>query len=159
KPSASVANIRGGSHAVIFDTDSMPGPRSTFTATGFPSRSSNTAGTNQDDIPGPVAMACQTSSGVPGSSTSNWTDRRPEASFVTLMMAPRNRIFAAKGAPRPPGDESRNANVARENAPGGEDFNDPARQPANVLASAYLVPHSTADLFSPYLSFFSRFPS
>src|SRR5262249_34696780 len=55
---------------------------------GFPSRSSNSAGTSQDEIPGPVAMACQTSSGVPGTSTSTWTDRRPDGSFFTLMLAP-----------------------------------------------------------------------
>jgi len=56
------------------------------------------------EMPGPVAMACQTSSGVPGTSTSTWTERRPEASFFTLMMAPWDRISAAEGAPRPPGD-------------------------------------------------------
>ena len=50
--------------------DSMPGPKFIFTATGFPPCSSNSVGTNQDEIPGPVAMACQTSSGVPGTSTS-----------------------------------------------------------------------------------------
>ena len=49
-----------------------PGRKFIFTATGFPSRSSNAVGTNQDEIPGPVAMACQTSSGVPGTSTSTW---------------------------------------------------------------------------------------
>ena len=47
----------------------MPGPKFIVTATGFPSRSSNSAGTNQDEMPGPVAIACQTSSGVPGTST------------------------------------------------------------------------------------------
>src|SRR5438093_327822 len=41
---------------------------------------------------------------LPGTSTSTWTERRPEASFFTLMMAPWIRIFAAKGGPRPPGD-------------------------------------------------------
>jgi hypothetical protein len=43
-------------------------------------------GTNHDDTPGPVAIACHTSSGVPGTSTSTWTQRRPEGSFFTLMM-------------------------------------------------------------------------
>src|SRR5262249_45521471 len=38
---------------------------------------------------------------LPGTSTSTWTERRPEASFFTLMMAPWNRVFAVKGAPRP----------------------------------------------------------
>src|SRR3954469_1302772 len=88
QPSPCAANIRGGSQVVTVERDSMPGPKSNFTATGFPSRSSNFAGTNQDEIPGPVAMACQTSSGVPGTSTSTWTERRPEASFLTLMTAP-----------------------------------------------------------------------
>src|SRR5215813_6462941 len=88
QPSASLANNRGGSQAVTTERDSMPGPKFNFAATGFPSRSSNSAGTNQADRPGPVAMACQTSSGVPGTSTSTWMERRPEASFFTLMMAP-----------------------------------------------------------------------
>src|SRR5947209_15728327 len=88
QPSPCPANVRGGSHFVIFAVDSMPGPKFIFTATGFPSCSSNSVGTNQDEIPGPVAMACQTSSGVPGTSTSTWMERRPEGSFFTLIMAP-----------------------------------------------------------------------
>src|SRR5262245_54968449 len=95
QPSDWEAHFRGGSQAVTAERDSMPGPKFNFTATGFPSRSSNSAGTNQDEIPGPVAMACQTSSGVPGTSTSTWTERRPDASFFTLMMAPWDRISAA----------------------------------------------------------------
>ena len=77
----------------------MPGPKFIVTATGLPSRSSNAAGTNQDEMPGPVAMACQTSSGVPGTSTSTWIERRPEASFFTLMMAPWEGTSSAGGAP------------------------------------------------------------
>src|SRR5271169_982589 len=88
QPGASAANLRGGSQAVTAELDSMPGPKSNFTATGFPSRISNSVGTNQDEIPGPVAIACQTSSGVPGTSTSTWIERRPDGSFFTLMMAP-----------------------------------------------------------------------
>src|SRR5271167_4637488 len=99
QPGDSAPYFRGGSQAVTAERDSMPGPKSNFTATGFPSRISNSVGTNQDEIPGPVAMACQTSSGVPGTSTSTCTERRPEASFFTLMMAPWNQIFAAEGAP------------------------------------------------------------
>src|SRR5262245_45117762 len=95
QPSASLVIIRGGSQAVTTERDSMPGPKVNFAATGFPSRSSNSAGTNQAEIPGPVAMACQTSSGVPGTSTSTWMERRPEASFFTLMTAPWDRISAA----------------------------------------------------------------
>ena len=79
-PSDWEAYFRSGSQAVTEERISMPGPKFIFTATGFRSRSSNSAGTIQDEIPGPVAMACQTSSGVPGTSTSTWTERRPEAS-------------------------------------------------------------------------------
>ena len=50
-----------------------------------PSRSSTSLGTNHEEMPGPVAMACQTSSGVPGTSTSASTERRPDASFFTGM--------------------------------------------------------------------------
>src|SRR5260370_14102488 len=102
QPSASLANIRGGSQAGPTERDSMPGPKFNVTATGFPSRSSNSAGQNQDEIPCPVAMACQTSSGVPGTSTSTWMERRPEGSFFTLMTAPWDWIFAAAGATPPP---------------------------------------------------------
>src|SRR6202451_2539987 len=106
QPGDSAPNLRGGSQVVTGELDSMPGPKFNFTATGFPSRSSNSVGTNQDEIPGPVAMACQTSSGVPGTSTSTCTERRPDASFFTLiiMTAPWDQISAAEGAPRPPGD-------------------------------------------------------
>src|SRR6202163_3045929 len=92
QPGDSATNLRGGSQTVTGERDSMPGPKFNVTATGFPSTSSNSVGTNQDEIPGPVAMACQTSSGVPGTSTSTWIERRPEASFFTLMMAPWDRI-------------------------------------------------------------------
>src|ERR1700683_5745146 len=101
QPGASAAKRRGGSQAVTTELDSMPGPKFNFTATGLPSRSSNSVGTNQDEIPGPVAMACQTSSGVPGTSTSTWTEWRPEASFFTLILAPWDRISAAEGGATP----------------------------------------------------------
>src|SRR5439155_25816656 len=99
QPSPCAANLRGGSQAVTTERDSMPGPKFNVTATGFPSRSSNSVGTNQDEIPGPVAMACQTSSGVPGTSTSTWTDRRPDGSFFTLMTVPRCGVAAAGDEP------------------------------------------------------------
>src|SRR5947199_7835121 len=52
QPSPCAANIRGGSHAVTTARDSMPGPKFIFTATGLPPCSSNSVGTNQDEIPG-----------------------------------------------------------------------------------------------------------
>src|ERR1700683_5567932 len=102
QPLASAAYFRGGSQVVTTERDSMPGPKFNVTATGFPSRSSNSVGTNHDERPGPVAMACQTSSTVPGTSTSTWTERRPDASFFTLMMAPYDGVSAAEGAPQLP---------------------------------------------------------
>src|SRR5215217_5272215 len=93
----SASNRWGGSQAVIVDSDSMPGPKSH--TTDPPTRSSTVAGTNQDEISGPVAMACQTSSGVPGTSTSASTDRRPDASFFTGMVAPPYANRAAAGVP------------------------------------------------------------
>src|SRR6516162_958068 len=105
QPAASLVIFRGGSQTVTTERDSMPGPKFNFAATGFPSTSSNSAGQNQAEIPGPVAMACQTSSGVPGTSTSTWMERRPDGSFFTLMllapwmMALWDRISAAEGAP------------------------------------------------------------
>src|SRR5204862_2728698 len=106
QPAPSWTNFRGASQAVTTERDSMPGPKFTVIATGFPSRSSNSVGANQDEIPGPVAIACQTSSGVPGTSTSTWIERRPEASFFTLMLSPWDWLSAGEWAPRPPGDAS-----------------------------------------------------
>src|SRR5918993_627823 len=80
----------------MVESDSMPGPKLQTMAP--PARSSNFAGTNQDEMPGPVAIACQTSSGVPGTSTSTWIERRPEASFFTLMTAPWDWISEAESA-------------------------------------------------------------
>src|SRR5262245_204462 len=92
-PSTCATHFFSGSQAVTGEVISMPGPKFIFTATGFPPCSSNSAGTIQDEMPGPVAMARQTSSGVPGTSISTWMDRRPEASFFTLMTAPWMRNF------------------------------------------------------------------
>src|SRR5258708_2681540 len=102
QPPPSLANIRGGSQAVTTERDSMPGPKFNVTATGFPPCSSNSAGVNQAEMPGPEAIACQTSSGVPGTSTSTWMERRPDASFFTLMLSPWDRNSAVEGVPRPP---------------------------------------------------------
>ena len=74
-----------------------------------PSRSSTSLGTNQDEMPGPVAIACQTSSGVPGTSTSAWTERRPDASFFTGMTAPFWRLAAGDGRRPPAGARGRPA--------------------------------------------------
>ena len=54
----SAANRCGGSQVVMVESDSMPGPK--LQTMEPPSRSSTVVGTNQDEIPGPVAMACQT---------------------------------------------------------------------------------------------------
>src|SRR5580704_3135843 len=100
QPLDSAANMWGGSQAFTTARDSMPGPKFIFTATGLPSCSSNSVGTNQDETPGPVAIACQTSSGVPGTSTSTWIERRPLGSFLTLMMVPWDRSSAGEGVPQ-----------------------------------------------------------
>src|SRR5215475_11642514 len=97
QPGDSAVNFRGGSQLVTVAVDSIPGSKLLLTATGLPSCSTISVGTNQDETPGPVAMACQTSSGVPGTSTSTCTERRPEASFFTLMMAPWDGICNEKG--------------------------------------------------------------
>jgi hypothetical protein len=81
----SSAYLRGGSHAVIFDTESIPGPKCDV---DVPAVSSTSVGTNHDDTPGPVAIASQTSSGVPATSTSTAIDLRPDSSFFTLIIAP-----------------------------------------------------------------------
>ena len=52
---------------------SIPGPK--FETALPPTRSSTSLGTNHEEIPGPVAIACHTCSGVPGTSTSAWTQR------------------------------------------------------------------------------------
>src|SRR5215813_5902560 len=79
--SVSATKLCGGFHALIVATDSIPGPK--LHVAWPPTRSSQVLGTNQDDIPGPVAMAFQTSSGVPGTSASTSTDLWPEGSFLT----------------------------------------------------------------------------
>src|SRR5215467_16238698 len=50
----------------------------------------------------PVAMACQTSASVPGTWNSTSTERRPDGSFLTLMMAPGCALCAAEGERRTP---------------------------------------------------------
>src|SRR5829696_8458572 len=92
----SATNRYGGSQVVMAESDSMPGPKSQTTEP--PSRSSTVVGTNQDEIPGPVAMARQTSSGVPGTSTSASTERRPEASFFTGITLPPLHLAARAAA-------------------------------------------------------------
>src|SRR6185436_7341065 len=80
---SSATKRRGGCHSVIFAADTMPPPKSLDTAP--PTRPSILVGTNHAETPGPVAIACQTCSGVPLTSTSTWTLRRPDGSFLTLM--------------------------------------------------------------------------
>src|SRR5262245_36978483 len=78
--SVSMTKLLGGFHDLMVPTDSMPGPKLLVILP--PVFSSLVLGTNQDDMPGPLAMAAQTCSGVPGTSTSAWTDRWPEGSFL-----------------------------------------------------------------------------
>src|SRR4051794_13655578 len=74
----------GASHSVMVLTESMPPPK--WAVTEPPTRPSISVGTNHAPTPGPVAIACQTCSGVPGTSTSTCTERRPFASFLTLIL-------------------------------------------------------------------------
>src|SRR5215472_7353619 len=99
KPELSAARRRGGSHEVMVALLSMPGAK--WQVMTPPARPSISVGTNHDEIPGPVAIASQTCSGVPGTSTSTWTERRPEGSFFTLMMAPW-KMFVTVGARQSP---------------------------------------------------------
>ena len=86
-PSAFSAVKRcGGCHSWISAFDSMPGPKS-MTIDPF-ACSSTCDGTNHAVSPGPVAMACQTSSGVPGTSVSTAMKRRPLGSFWVGMVTP-----------------------------------------------------------------------
>src|SRR5258705_13583837 len=79
----------GEHERVMCAKECMQGSKLRVGEAGLPPFSANTAGTNHAEIPAPVAIARQTSSGVPGTSTSTWTERRPDASFLRLMMGPR----------------------------------------------------------------------
>src|SRR5262245_1705671 len=100
----SATKRRGGSQIVIFEEESMPGPNSALMAP--PSLSSIVVGTNHDETPRPVAMASQTSSGVPGTSTSASTNRWPVESLFTLMMVPLAQVGVDRDGTRRPGDAS-----------------------------------------------------
>src|SRR5207245_6502232 len=63
-----------------------PGP--TLDVAAPPTRSSKWLGANHDEIPGLVAIARHTSSGVLGTSMSAWTRRWPDGSVCTLMSSP-----------------------------------------------------------------------
>src|SRR5215468_9489675 len=80
----SATKLLGGFHDLIVPTDSIPGPKLFMILP--PTLPSLVLGTNQDDMPGPVAIAAQISSGVPATSTSASTDRWPEGSFLTGMI-------------------------------------------------------------------------
>ena len=67
---------RGGSQAATRPGTCISGPGPNDTTAAPPSRSSTVWGTYHDEIPGPVAMARHTSSGVPGTSTSASSVRR-----------------------------------------------------------------------------------
>src|SRR5262249_47088164 len=92
----------GASQAVTSATESIPGPK--FKTILPPTCGSTWAGTNHFEMPGPVAIASQTSSGVPGTSTSTEIERRPFASFFTLMIAPWISYGAASDRPQQPID-------------------------------------------------------
>src|SRR5258705_6829572 len=79
----------GEHERVMCAKECMQGSKLRVGEAGLPPFSPTTAGTNHAEIPAPVAIARQTSSGVPGTSTSTWTERRPDASFLRLMMGPR----------------------------------------------------------------------
>src|SRR5271163_338092 len=90
----------------MVESDSMPGPKSSDILP--PTRSSVFVGTNHEEIPLEVLMARQTSSGVPGTSTSTWMERRPLGSFLTGIAAPYFSSILGNSAL---------ANVAGEGAP------------------------------------------
>src|SRR5262245_39421924 len=93
--SVSATKLLGGFHDLIVPTDSIPGPKLFIILP--PTLSSLVLGTNQDDIPCPVAIAAQISSGVPGTSTSASTDRWPEESFLTGIMHSFHLLGSAVG--------------------------------------------------------------
>src|SRR5215470_281846 len=93
--SVSATKLLGGFHDLMVATDSMPGPKLFIVLP--PTLSSLVLGTNQDDMPCPVAIAAQTSSGVPGTSTSAWTDRWPEGSFLTGIIQSFHFVASAMG--------------------------------------------------------------
>src|SRR5262247_1952976 len=93
--SVSATKLLGGFHDLIVPTDSMPGPKLLVVLP--PAHSPLVLGTNQDDMPCPVAIAAQTSSGVPGTSTSASTDRWPEGSFLTGIIQSFHLVSSAIG--------------------------------------------------------------
>src|SRR5262247_1334940 len=93
--SVSATKLLGGFQDLIVPTDSIPGPKLFIILP--PTLSSLVLGTNHDDMPCPVAIAAQTSSGVPGSSTSTSTDRWPEGSFLTGIIQSFHLVSSAIG--------------------------------------------------------------
>src|SRR5262245_48377599 len=91
----SATKLCGGFHCLMVALDSIPGPKLQVAAP--PTRSSIVLGTNQADIPEPLAIAAHTSSGVPGTSTSASTDRWPEGSFFTGMVHPQHSVVLGAG--------------------------------------------------------------
>ena len=76
-------NRCGGFHSVTSPDELPAGPKSNRSAP--PTRSSIVALVNQVALPGPVAMACHTCSGVPGARNSISTQRLPPSSFLIGM--------------------------------------------------------------------------
>ena len=88
-PLASVeAPIRfGGSQAATRPGTSISGPGPNRAVAGPPWRSSTLWGTYHEEMPGPVAMAAQTSSGVPATSISTVRLRVPSAASLLVTLA------------------------------------------------------------------------
>src|SRR5262249_29623575 len=88
----------GASHDGIVAGQAMTGPNLLPTCPA--ARPSPGGGPNHTEMPGPVAIARHTSSGVPGTSTSTCTDRRPDGSFFTLTLFPFLWLPRALDTPR-----------------------------------------------------------
>src|SRR5262249_57808490 len=86
RSSVSATKLWGGFHVLMVATESIPGPK--LDTAVPPTRSSTVVGTNHDEMPFPLAIARQTSSGEPGTSASASTERLPFGSFFTGMMDP-----------------------------------------------------------------------
>lgn len=111
-----VANLRGGSHAVTFPESFLPEPISK--ANVPPTRSSTVVGCSQALMPGPVAIASHTCSGVPVTSTSRLITR--ESSSAVMRSPPGWERTASGEQPRPAGATGRRASRDRDSGKQGK---------------------------------------